>query len=130
MFFLKLRGRLTCPASSMVHLYILENSSGKHYIGITTIDVRERLKRHNKGDIISTARGRPWKVVHQERFQDLRSAREREKQIKSWKGGNALRKLLSTAPGSSNGRTMDSGSINLGSNPSPGAVDGRTGGVK
>lgn len=44
-----------------------------------------------------------------------------EKKIKEWKGGNAFKKFLSKIAGSSNGRTMDSESINPGSNPGPAA---------
>lgn len=127
-----LRGRLTCPAKFMVHLYILKNNSGKYYIGITSLSLEARLARHNNGEVNSTKFYRPWSMIHSEEFQDFESARKREKQIKSWHGGNAFKKLIGSAAGSSNGRTADSGSVYLGSNPSPAAlpVKNKFGGVK
>jgi len=99
----------------MPYLYILKNQSGKHYTGITKLAPKERLQRHNKGDVYSTKFDRPWKLIHWEEFKSLREARLREKKIKSWKGGNAFKKFISRAAGSSNGRTADSESVNLGS---------------
>ena len=117
----------------MPYLYILKNRFSQHYIGITALNPNQRLQRHNKGDVYSTKLRRPWKLINIESFKTLQEARKREKQIKSWKGGNAFRKFISKAAGSSNGRTMDSGSMYLGSNPSPAALEikkHKFGGVK
>ena len=112
----------------MVYLYIIENSKGKHYTGITSLNPNERLARHNSGDVISTKFGKPWKIIYTQQFTNFAEARVFEKKIKSWKGGNAFRKFISSAAGSANGRPMDSGSINLGSNPSPVALEGNLAG--
>lgn len=116
----------------MVLLYILENRIGKHYIGITSLSLKERLAKHNKGGVYSTKFGRPWKIIYWEKYKNFKIARERERQIKSWHGGNALKKLIGRAVGSSNGRTAGSGPVNLGSNPSPTALPTslKFGGVK
>ena len=63
-------------------------------------------------------------LVYKERFATMEQARAREKQIKSWKGGNAFRKFIRIAAGSSNGRTPDSGSGNPGSSPGPAVMRG------
>ncbi len=86
-------------------MYILKNQQQKFYIGITKLDPVVRLKRHNKGDIYSTKLGKPWKLFYTELFDSYINARIREKQIKSWHGGNSFRKLIASAAGSSNGRT-------------------------
>ena len=87
--------------------------------------------RHNKGDVYSTKFGRPWELIYIESFVTIKEARNIEKQIKSWNGGNAFKKFLARAAGSSNGRTADFGSVYLGSNPSPAAlVKSKFGGVK
>ena len=100
-------------------------------MGITSLLPSIRLIKHNKGDVKSTRHGRPWKIIYVEEYDSYISARRREKQIKSWHGGNALKKLIATSAGSSNGRTTDFGSVYLGSNPSPAAVSMRKiGGVK
>ena len=116
----------------MAYLYILRNIKNKHYIGITALDPRRRLLKHNKGDVFSTKTGRPWTLIHVEEFKNLNDARFREKIIKSWHGGNAFKKLVAKAAGSSNGRTHGSGPWYLGSSPSPAALVGRnkSGGVK
>lgn len=118
-----MRDRLTCPAKFMAFLYILQNENKKYYIGITNLSPNERLKRHNKGDVYSTKLGKPWKLIYIEKLNFIQEAREREKKIKSWKGGNAFKKFISKAAGSSNGRTTDFGSVYLGSNPGPAALE-------
>jgi len=79
----------------MAYVYILKNKDRKHYIGITEFEISERLKKHNNGGVESTKTGKPWKVIYTENFDSMSKAREREKQIKSWKGGNAFKKLIS-----------------------------------
>ena|SRR3990167_10088745 len=112
-------------------VYILENRKGKRYVGITGLLPELRLLRHNKGDVKSTRYGKPWKIIYIEEYTNYNSARSREKQIKSWHGGNALKKLIDTSAGSSNGRTAAFGAVYLGSNPSPAAVSmKKIGGVK
>ena len=106
----------------MPHLYILKNQFRKHYVGITNLNPKERLKRHNRGDVYSTKFGRPWVVIYSERFETLKKARVKEKQIKSWKGGNAFKKFIFSATGSSNGRTVGFGPAYPGSNPGPVAL--------
>jgi len=88
----------------MPYLYILKNKYGRHYVGITSIRPEDRLKRHNKGDVYSTKFGKPWEIIYRETYKTLQEAREKEKQIKKWKGGNAFKNFLSKAAGSSNGR--------------------------
>ena len=68
------------------YLYILKNVQNKHYVGITKLSPEDRLKKHNKGDVYSTKFGRPWKLIYAEKYNDMRLARKREKQIKSWHG--------------------------------------------
>ena len=63
-------------------------------MGITEIEVTERLTRHNQGDVKSTKLGKPWHIIHKEVFVSMAEAREREKQVKSWKGGSAFKKLI------------------------------------
>jgi predicted GIY-YIG superfamily endonuclease len=112
-------------------LYILENQRGKHYIGITKLDLDKRLRKHNRGEVYSTKFDRPWKVLYFEKYSNYKEARGREKEMKSWHGGNSFKKLLHIAAGSSNGRTWDFESQYLGSTPSPAAMGRRKfGGVK
>ncbi len=86
-------------------LYILKNKRNNYYIGITKLKPELRLLRHNRGDVKSTRYKKPWRLIYSENFDNLPKARIREKLIKSWHGGNAFKRLLARAAGSSNGRT-------------------------
>ncbi|MFH1711735.1 MAG: GIY-YIG nuclease family protein [Patescibacteria group bacterium] len=78
----------------MFSVYILYSaSSDKYYIG-STADVEQRIKKHNSGSSRSTKPHRPWILVHEEKFDMRTDARKRENQIKKYKGGNALKRLL------------------------------------
>ncbi|OGI63762.1 endonuclease [Candidatus Nomurabacteria bacterium RIFCSPLOWO2_01_FULL_41_21] len=78
----------------MYYVYILRSgSNNKYYIGYTS-DLNQRIKSHNSGRNKSTKVGIPWKVVHNEQFEDKKSAWLREKQIKDYKGGEAFKKLI------------------------------------
>ena len=116
----------------MIYVYILKNRFNKFYIGITKLSPEKRLIRHNRGYVYSTKFTKPWKMVYYEKYNDYKSARKREKQIKSWHGGNAFKKFLDKAAGSSNGRTPGFDPGNPGSNPGPAALfrSKKFGGVK
>ena len=106
----------------MVYVYILKSlTDNGYYVGICK-DLEKRLNKHNKGGVSSTRRRRPFTLIHSEQFENYSLAREREKQVKSWHGGNAFKKLVAAAAGSSNGRTRDFGSRYHGSNPCPAAA--------
>jgi putative endonuclease len=66
---------------------------GKFYIGCTG-DIEKRLFKHNAGGNISTRHRRPFKLVYSEEFTTKAEALKRERQIKSYKGGDAFRKLI------------------------------------
>lgn len=91
-----------CPAKRgevgqrtfMVYVYILQSLvDKKYYIGITK-NLVQRLEQHNKGKVTSTKKRRPLIIVYQEEYTSYIEAREREIEIKSYKGGNSFKKLL------------------------------------
>jgi len=59
-----------------------------------TISVEKRLKEHNSGKTTSTRKRGPWKLIFTEIQPDRQTAWKREKQIKSYKGGEAFKKLI------------------------------------
>ena len=78
----------------MFTTYILQSEkTGKYYIGYTS-NIKNRLQKHNAGSNISTRSGIPWKIVRMEQFNARKEAWLRERQIKSYKGGEAFKKLL------------------------------------
>ena len=78
------------------YIYILQSlKDGKYYIG-STADVAARLAFHNAGLQRSTKNRVPFKIIYHEKLTDKFEALKREKQIKSYKGGEAFKKLLRT----------------------------------
>lgn len=78
----------------MFFIYILRSQkSGRHYIGFTH-NIQERLQFHNSGRVKATKSKGPWKVIYQESFSTAKEARRREYEIKSYKGGNSLKRLI------------------------------------
>lgn len=71
----------------MKYVYILESiSSPNHfYVGITQ-DLRESLRRHNNGEVISTAKYKPWNLKTYIAFSDAQKALKFEKYLKSASG--------------------------------------------
>jgi len=61
------------------------------YVGWTT-DVERRLAQHNCGKGARSTRGRVWKLLHTERFDDRSAAMSREWHLKR---DRAFRKSLS-----------------------------------
>jgi len=78
----------------MFYVYILKSEkSDSYYIGSCS-NIKTRLSQHNSGVVKSTKRHTPWKLVYYESCENLKKARQREKQIKSWKKRSAIEKLL------------------------------------
>ncbi len=78
----------------MYFVYILRSKkTGKYYIGYTR-DVNKRLKYHNSGKTKSLWKHRPLEIIKVEEYNTREEAMKREKQIKSYKGGEAFKKLL------------------------------------
>jgi putative endonuclease len=75
-------------------MYILKSDKKcTYYIGSTN-NIEKRLVRHNLGDVKSTKRYIPWKLKYFESLETLKEARERELKVKSYKGGQAFKRLI------------------------------------
>ena len=79
--------------SKTYQVYVLENLSGKRYIGLTE-DVTRRLEEHNDGKSRWTARHRPWDLLWTSRPLSLTEARKLENKMKRQKGGDGLKVLM------------------------------------
>ena len=62
-------------------VYVLQNSEGKFYIGLSD-DVPRRLREHNNGQSRWTKGRGPWSVVWQSQKQMLTEARKLENRLK------------------------------------------------
>jgi putative endonuclease len=79
----------------MNYVYILRSrdDSERHYVGVTG-DLRERLKKHNAGDVPHTAKYAPWSIKTYLAFSDEKRAYAFEKYLKSASGRAFAKKRL------------------------------------
>ncbi|MDD3234329.1 MAG: GIY-YIG nuclease family protein [Candidatus Omnitrophica bacterium] len=77
----------------MYYVYVLQNEAGRHYIG-SCGDIEKRLKRHNQNSVRATKARGPFRVVYREGFSSRTEARRRENEIKSYKGNDRFKRLL------------------------------------
>ena len=79
----------------MHYVYLLRSLSdpNERYVGFTA-DVNARLKKHNEGASVHTAKYRPWKLTAYFAFEDERRAREFEFYLKSGSGRAFANKRL------------------------------------
>jgi len=76
------------------YVYILQSlKDHRYYIGETS-DVEARMRFHNSGRQRSTRNRIPFRLVLVEEYPDRETALTRERQIKSWKGGEAFQKFI------------------------------------
>jgi putative endonuclease len=81
----------------MFTVYILKSiTKGNYYIGCTN-DIIRRLDEHNANKTRSLKNRGPFELIYQEKYDTLSEGRKREHEIKSYKGGNAFKKLVSRA---------------------------------
>ena len=78
----------------MFTVYILQNTLTKRYYIGSTNNLERRLFEHNRGQTKSTRQQGKWISVYNETVNLNKEAKRREKQIKSYKGGNAFKKLI------------------------------------
>lgn len=80
----------------MFWVYVLENPSGKLYVGQTE-NVANRLLDHNRTDAFDghfTRKNGPWRLVWTEKHPSRSSAMRREQQIKRMKSAKWIRSHL------------------------------------
>ncbi|MGN6435998.1 MAG: GIY-YIG nuclease family protein [Agriterribacter sp.] len=77
--------------------YILYSPSlDKYYVGHTGDQMEQRLRRHNSNHKGFTGSANDWRVAHIEEFQDKKNAFKREREVKSWKSRERIKRLIAT----------------------------------
>ena len=78
----------------MAFVYIIQDEiSKKYYVG-SCFDLSKRIRRHNQHTGSVTTRKGIWKLVCCRELLSLSEARILEKKIKTYKGGNAFKKII------------------------------------
>jgi len=82
--------------TAMYYVYVLQiRKTGRHYIG-QTHNLVKRLEKHSRGETKSMKNSGEFEVVYVEECLSRADAMKREKEIKSYKGGEAFIRLLSS----------------------------------
>ena len=78
----------------MFFVYVLQSqSTGSFYTG-QTADLMSRIEEHNSGSSLSTKDRGPWVLVHSETFLTRAEAMRRERELKTGKGRDELKRIL------------------------------------
>ncbi|MBP9817750.1 GIY-YIG nuclease family protein [Candidatus Shapirobacteria bacterium] len=72
-------------------------NTGKYYIGFTE-NIQRRFLEHQSGNSVFDRTYGPFSLVLTEKYSDKKLAMKREKQIKSYKGGNSFKVLIGGVP--------------------------------
>ena len=76
-------------------VYILYSATlDKYYVGCTTDILNERIRRHLSDHKGFTARTKDLCLVYTESYENKTQALKREKEIKSWKSKERIKKLI------------------------------------
>ena len=80
----------------LYYVYVLKSElDGMFYSGCTN-DLRKRLKQHQSGQVVSTQKKLPIKLVYYEMCLDQSDAYRREKYLKSGMGKRYIKNRLSS----------------------------------
>jgi predicted GIY-YIG superfamily endonuclease len=77
------------------YVYILQSQvdGTRFYVGLTD-DLKDRLRRHNAGEVPHTSKFKPWKIKTAIAFTDRSRAADFEKYLKSPSGRAFAKKRL------------------------------------
>lgn len=67
----------------MFFMYVLKMNNGQTYIGFTA-NLKERLEKHNNGQVFTTRKYLPMKLIYYECYASAADAIRREKMIKKF----------------------------------------------
>ena len=78
----------------MTYVYVLQSEDGVHFYTGATEEIRERLEKHNSGDVPHTSKYRPWRLKTYIAFSDAKQAWAFERYLKTASGRAFAKKRL------------------------------------
>lgn len=76
-------------------VYILfSNTKDRYYVGYTSEELAERLRKHNSNHEGFTGGLGDWQIKYKEVYNSKAVALQREKKIKNWKSRKQIEKLI------------------------------------
>ena len=82
---------------NIVYMIRSDRDPSRHYTGLTS-DLEKRLRWHNAGQNVDTARDRPWSLVVAFNFSSEALARKFERYLKSGSGREFARRHFTGIP--------------------------------
>ncbi len=80
----------------MFNVYILySNLKDSYYVGYTSMELDERIRRHLSSHKGYTGKVKDWKIIYFESYIDKKLAILREQEIKKWKSKIKIKELIS-----------------------------------
>lgn len=79
----------------MFTVYIIHSKKIDQYYSGQTIDLADRLRRHNEGKSLATKRGVPWDLKKRVGFETRSEAMQAENWIKKMKSRKVIEKVIS-----------------------------------
>lgn len=83
----------------MPFVYIIQDKISKKYYTGSCVDLNIRIKRHQNHSGGRTTQKGEWNLICYREVSTIDEARTLEKKVKSYKGGNAFKKILEGAVG-------------------------------
>ena len=80
----------------MAWVYILESQKNKRFYIGSTVNLEERLKRHNSGYEKATKSYRPYSVIFKQECATVSQARILEYKIKKWKRRDFVLRIIAS----------------------------------
>ncbi len=79
---------------SMAYIYILQDKISRKYYTGSCLELSKRIQRHRHHTGGQTTKNGNWILVCYKMCEDIIEARRIEKLVKSYKGGNAFKKII------------------------------------
>ena len=76
----------------MFYVYILKLNNNRYYKGLSK-NIKQRLKQHQSGQVVTTKGHLPFKLVHIEMTTSRKNARKLEKFFKSGFGREIIKEI-------------------------------------
>ncbi len=81
----------------MAHFYIIYSSSiDRYYVGHTSEELSERLRKHKSNHGGYTGKSDNWQIVYTEQYIRKEEAYAREREVKKWKSRKKIEELINS----------------------------------
>ena len=87
-------GRSGSRLNMLGYLYIIQSVKNKMFYVGSTIDVKNRLEKHNNGEVKATKNRGPWVIKFTKKYNIIREARQIEYKLKKMKSRKVVEQII------------------------------------